>query len=178
MKKEDKKIKTGVMNLHRTFNVPREQVWKAWSDPETFSKWFGPKDYTTPFASIDFKMGGKILNCMQGPDGKKIWSTGSYREIIPYEKIVCSDHFADEKGNIVPASYYGLSEEFPEEMLLSLTFEDLGEKTRLSLNHSGMSNISEEDLNEMERGWNQSLDKLADLLKEKIDNEDGPTLYY
>ena len=42
-----------------------------------------------------------MLASMQDTKGKKIWSTGTYQEIEPQNKIVVTDSFADEKGNIV-----------------------------------------------------------------------------
>jgi uncharacterized protein YndB with AHSA1/START domain len=49
-----------------------------------------------------------------------IGARGTYREIIPQERIVFSDSFADEKGNVVPATQYGMSADFPLEMLVTV----------------------------------------------------------
>ena len=54
--------------IAREFNAPREIVWKAWSDPEIIKKWWGPKTFSAPFIKNDFKIGGKYLYCMRGPD--------------------------------------------------------------------------------------------------------------
>jgi uncharacterized protein YndB with AHSA1/START domain len=100
---------------------------------------------------------------MRSPEGKDYWSTGVYREIVPLERIVCTDCFADEAGNVVPATYYGMSADFPLEMLVTVTFEDQGGKTKMTLKHSGLpaGDMSEET----GAGWNQSFDKLAASLK-------------
>ncbi len=95
--------------ITRMFDAPREIVWKAWTDPELTKRWWGPKNFTAPVIRIDLRVGGKYLNCMRGPDGKDYWSTGIYREIVPRERLVMTDSFADEKGNVVPASYYGMT---------------------------------------------------------------------
>ena len=58
---------------------------------------------------------------MRSPRGEEFWSTGVYREIVPMERIVCTDSFADEKGNIVPASYYGMQGDWPLECLVTVT---------------------------------------------------------
>ncbi len=153
------------LTIVRVFDAPRELVWKAWTDEEMFKEWWGPKYFSAPAVKIDFKVGGKYLNVMRGPDGKEFWSTGTYKEIVPMERIVATDSFADEKGNIVPATYYGLGESFPMEMLLTVTFEEQDGKTKMTLIHSGTENISDKDLSNMEQGWNQSFDKLAESLK-------------
>jgi uncharacterized protein YndB with AHSA1/START domain len=56
---------------------------------------------------------------MRSPEGHDYWSTGVYREIVPMERLVCTDSFADEKGNVVPASHYGMQGEFPPELLVT-----------------------------------------------------------
>ncbi len=147
----------------RVFDAPRERVWKAWADPEQVTKWWGPKEFTAPFCKIDLRVGGKFLYCMRSPDGKDYWGTGVYREIVPMERIVCTDSFADEKGNVVPATHYGMSSDFPLEMLVTVTFEDIGGKTRLTLKHVGNPAGAERD--GAEQGWSQSFDKLAEALK-------------
>ena len=128
--------KVGVLII-RIFNAPPALVWKAWTDPEHFKSWWGPKDFTTPFCEIDLRVGGKYLNCMRSPDGKDYWTTGIYKEIIPLENIVCTDSFADADGNVVPAIQYGMSADFPLEMLVTVTFEDYEGKTKMTL-HMGL----------------------------------------
>ena len=85
MKENEKETleKQRTVSIKRTFDLPLATVWKAWSDAESFKKWWGPTDYTSPNCTIDFKVGGKYLASMKGPDGKETWSTGTYKEIVP-----------------------------------------------------------------------------------------------
>jgi len=155
--------------ITRIFDAPRALVWKAWTDPKQVMRWWGPKIFTSPSCTIDFRVGGKYLFCMQSDSGEEawkqgIWSTGVYKEIMPMEKIVCTDCFADAQGNVVPAAHYGMTEDFPLEMLVTVTFEDApGGKTKMTLRHSGLP------AGEMKQmagaGWNESFDKLAESLK-------------
>jgi len=145
--------------ITRTFAAPLERVWQAFSEPEAVKRWWGPKDFTSPTAKIDFQIGGQYLFCMKGPDGKEYWSTGTYKEIVPLKKIVSTDSFSDSEGNIVSASEYGM-EGFPLELEITLEFQELPDgKTQLKLTHVG---IPEGKMGEMtSQGWNESLDKLA-----------------
>jgi uncharacterized protein YndB with AHSA1/START domain len=96
---------------------------------------------------------------MRSADGKDYWSTGVYKEIVPLERIVCTDSFSDEHGNVVPASHYGMGEDFPIEMTIIVTFEDINGKTKLTLQHIGMPGG---EMGEMaNQGWNEFFDKLA-----------------
>jgi uncharacterized protein YndB with AHSA1/START domain len=147
----------------RIFEASRELVWKVWTEPEHIKHWWGSKDYTAPFCQIELRVGGVYLFCMRSPEGRDFWSTGIYREIVVPERIVCTDCFADEKGNIVPAMHYGLSTDFPLETLWTLTFEEHNNRTRFTLRHSGMPPGQLSKLANV--GWNQSLDKFAETLK-------------
>jgi uncharacterized protein YndB with AHSA1/START domain len=149
--------------ITRLFDVPRELVWQAWTDPMHFKLWWGPRDYTCPFCEMDLRVGGKYLNCMRSPEGKDYWSTGVYREIIPMERLVFTDCFADEKGNVVPATYYGMSADFPMEMLVIVTLEDEDGKTKLTMRHIDLP--TGPDREGAQLGWSQSFDKLAESLR-------------
>ena len=153
------------ITITRVFDAPRDIVWKAWTDPEYYKRWWGPKNFTAPVSKIDLRVGGKYLSCMRGPDGKDYWSTGVYREIVPMERLVVTDSFADEKGNIVPASHYGMAGEFPLELLVTVTLEDLAGKTKMTVKHEGIPAGMMRELTET--GWNESFDKLADLIVTK-----------
>jgi uncharacterized protein YndB with AHSA1/START domain len=148
------------ISIQRTLNLPVKKVWQAWSDASTMKKWWGPNNYTCPHCTIDFKEGGKYLACMKGPDGKETWSTGTYKKIVPEQKIVVTDSFADEKGNIINASEYGMPGEWPMECLVTLEFKDNGGKTDLSLTHEG---IPAEMQSDCVKGWQQCLDKLEKI---------------
>lgn len=152
----------GVLVITRVFDAPRELVWKAWTDLEHFRRWWGPKGFTTPFCKIDLRVGGTYRNCMRSPEGKDYWSTGVYRQIVPLERIVCTDSFADEKGNVVPATDYGTSADFPREMLITVTFEEQEGKTKFTLAHASLP--PGKDFEDCRAGWNESFDKLAEVL--------------
>jgi uncharacterized protein YndB with AHSA1/START domain len=150
------------LTITRIFDAPRELAWKAWTEPEQIKKWWGPQYFTAPFIKNDLRAGGTYLYSMRDRDGKDYWSTGVYREIVPMEKLVMTDSFADEKGNVVPASHYGLAGEFPLELLVTVTFEAIGNKTKLILRHEGLPQGQMKDLTGA--GWSGSFDKLAESI--------------
>ena len=153
----------GVIAIERTFDAPRELVWKAWTDPNHVMRWWGPKTFTSPAAEIDFRVGGKFLFAMRSPefqDGRTGWNTGEYREIVPFERIVCTMAMADEKGNVVPPREYGMPADVATESLLTVEFEVLGDgQTKMKMRHEGLpAGEMSDGANE---GWNESFDKLA-----------------
>ena len=150
------------ITIERVFDAPRELVWKAWTEPDRLMRWWGPANFTSPNCRIDLRVGGSYLFCMRSPEGKDYWSSGVYREIIPLERLVYSDSFADENGNRVPPSYYEMPGDWPPELLVTVTFEEDKGKTKVTMQHTGIPGAMNEMAN---AGWNQSLDKLAESLK-------------
>jgi uncharacterized protein YndB with AHSA1/START domain len=148
--------------IERTVNAPRDLVWKAWTDPDLLQRWWGPKTFTAPFWELDLRVGGVYRYCMRAPDGKDYWGGGVYREIDPLRRIVATDTFTDAQGKVVPASYYGMTEDVPLELLVTVTFEEHKGKTLFTLRHSGMPAGAGRD--GARQGWNEALDKLAEYL--------------
>jgi uncharacterized protein YndB with AHSA1/START domain len=149
--------------IERFFEAPRQRLWQAWTNPEQLQRWWGPKDFTAPYAEIDLRVGGKFRYCMRAPGGQEFWNGGVYRAIVPLEKIVVTDSFTDEQGRVVPAAHYGMRGDWPLELLVTVTFEEQDGKTKMTLRHVGIP--AGENLENARAGWNQSFDKLAETLK-------------
>ena len=145
--------------INRVFNLPVSVVWLAWTDAEYFKKWWGPRGFTCPSSIMEARVGGKYLNCMRGPDGKEYWSTGVVKELIPERKLVVTDSFSDDKGNIKPASEYGMPGNWPKELLITVYLEEADGATKMKLKHQGIPAEMREDCI---KGWNESLDKLEE----------------
>ena len=152
----------GRLFIQRIFAASRDRVWKAWTDPGLIARWWGPAGFTAPVIEVDLREGGRYLFGMRLPDGRDFWSTGVYREIVAGERLVFTDSFADAEGNVVPASAYGMSGDWPQELLVTVTFEDHDGGTKMTLRHEGIP--AGESLDMTEAGWNESLDKLAEVL--------------
>ena len=148
--------------ITRVFDAPRQTVFKAWSECDHFMRWWGPTGYTTPHCTIDLRPGGLLHYAMRSPDGQEFWGKGIYQEIVPPERLVYTDSFADEQGNSIPASRYGLSPEWPEETLVSVFFDDERGKTRVTMRYGIPKAIAGSA--QAREGWNQSLDRLETYL--------------
>lgn len=151
------------MTLTRVFDAPRDVVWEAWTNPRYAKLWWGPKDFTTPFYEMDFRIGGKFLFCMRAPDGREFWTGGQYHEIVPHEKIVLSLYPTDPQGNKVDPAHYGIDHEAIDGAHDVVLFEDLGSgRTKLTL--VGNETVEAAQNSGQIEGWNQILDKLAGLV--------------
>jgi uncharacterized protein YndB with AHSA1/START domain len=148
--------------IERVFDAPRELVFRAWTEPEHFAKWYGPNGFTTPHCVLDVRVGGRLQFCMRHPQMGDIWNGGRYQIIDPPSRLVYTNYLADEDGNKVPPSQYGIEEGFPEETTVDLRFEDLGGgTTKMTMRHS----IPSEMAGHAGEGWRQSFDRLGEHLK-------------
>lgn len=161
------------VEIVRLFDAPRELVWKVWTTPELVKKWWGPEGFWAPSAKIDFREGGKYVYCMHGPEdsewNRDMYSSGIFKEIVPHEKIVTTDYFSDEHGNKIKPSDEGQDTSFPDEMTVTITFEDAGEgKTKLTIFYPKPETEAQFQAmlkSGMKEGWQSSLNKLAAALQ-------------
>jgi uncharacterized protein YndB with AHSA1/START domain/predicted enzyme related to lactoylglutathione lyase len=156
-------IEVTMVYISRLFNADLADVWEAWTEPEHVKEWLAPKNYTAPVVKMDLQVGGSYLNSMKSSGGDEVWSTGVYREVVPEEKIVSTDSFADSDGNVVPASHYGMTEDWPMELAITVTFREEDGATRLTIEHQGFPDHNNSAM--AEAGWQESLDKLEAHLK-------------
>jgi uncharacterized protein YndB with AHSA1/START domain len=153
--------------ISRTFNAPRDLVYKAWTERERFMQWFGPKGFAITTASMDFRPGGTLLFCMRAPDGKEMWGKFVYREITPPERIVWINSFSDKDGGL---TRHPMTPSWPAEMLSSATFTEQAGKTTVTIQWTPL-NASAEELqifenmrSGMNQGWTGTFEQLENYL--------------
>jgi uncharacterized protein YndB with AHSA1/START domain len=150
--------------ITRVFDAPRELVFRAWTEPEHLMRWWGPNYFTTPFCTIDLRPGGAFHYCMRSPDGHDFWGKAIYREVVAPERIVYTHTFSDAEGNLVQPTHYGMSPDFPTEVLVTVAFAEHAGKTTVTL-RSASGSAAQTERDNMQAGYNQSLDKLAEYLQ-------------
>ena len=92
---------TQTIVIMRTFDAPRERVFRAYTDPQELAQWWGPEGWTTETHAHDLRPGGLWHYCMRGPDGTESWGKSTYHEVTPPARFVYSDAFSDVEGNPV-----------------------------------------------------------------------------
>jgi uncharacterized protein YndB with AHSA1/START domain len=110
--------------ITRVFDAPRDLMWKAYSEFERLERWWGSKGFTTPVCKIDLRPGGVMHFCMRSPEGRDFWNKGVFREVVEPERIVSTNSFSDEEGNLVQPAHYGMSPDWPAGMLVTVTFAE------------------------------------------------------
>lgn len=145
----------------RVLNAPRELVWRAWTEPDRFRRWWGPQGYTSPVTRTDPRVGGRFLWGMQPPDGQAFYITGVFREVVPPERFAVAKSFADAEGTAVPPSRYGVPGDWPAETVLSVTLEESGGRTAMTVREAGVPEVMR---GPNEQGMGEALDRLAEYL--------------
>ena len=92
----------------RTFNAPRHIVFKAWTTPELFTRWWAPKSFGVSIASFEFdvRTGGTYRLMMAHPaSAQPIAFFGRYLEVTPPSRIVWTNEEAGETGAVTTVSF-------------------------------------------------------------------------
>ena len=103
----------------RVYDAPRELVFAAWSDPRHLAQWWGPNGFTTTTHAFDMRPGGVWRFVMHGPDGRDYQNRITFEEIVKPERLVYRHGGGDDVE--------------PVQFRVTVTFEDLGGKTRLTM---------------------------------------------
>ena len=90
----------GEFVISREYGVPRDLMFKVWTDPEHMLHWWGPKDFKVIHSKMDLRPGGVYLYGIRSPDGQDMWGKFVYREIVTPERIVFVNSFSDENGGV------------------------------------------------------------------------------
>ena len=138
------------LTITRTFDAPRSLVFKVWTQPEHFSRWLGPKDFTAIACHMNVQVGGMYRACIRSPEGNDHWMQGIYREVVEPERLVFT--FAWEDENNQPK----------HETLVTVTFEEQDNKTLMTFQQAIFESIESRDSHNT--GWSECFDRLATYL--------------
>ncbi len=143
--------------VSRVFNAPRDLVFQMFTDENHLAQWWGPTGWQTTSTTFNPTPGGIWHYCMRSPEGQESWGVSTYREVVPPERIVFTDVFADAEGNI--------AEGMPQ-MLVTNEFHQEGGKTRLVARTKFATLDELESILTMgvEEGMRQTWDRLDALL--------------
>ncbi|WP_408010047.1 SRPBCC domain-containing protein [Pseudalkalibacillus sp. A8] len=160
------------IEITRTFDAPRELVFKAFTEKEHLLNWWGPKGWTLDVTKLELRPDGVFHYSQKSQDGNVMWGKFVFNEIESPEKLVYTNSFSDEEGNIVRAPF---NANWPLEIQNTLTFIEHDGKTTLTMIGVPVSPTEEEvktfeESQEMvQKGFEGTFDQLADYLS-KVHN--------
>jgi len=148
--------------IERTLDTSVDVAWNMWADPAHFAAWYGPGGAAIPVADMDVRVGGRRLICMemQTPNGPmQMWFTGEFQEVVVNKRLVYTDAMSDDQGNILSPEQTRMPGDHPETTTVIVEFEDLGDRTKMTLTHVGVPTDSPGAM-----GWNMAIDKLVEYI--------------
>ena len=114
----------------RQFDAPARLVYKAWSDPALFQRWWVPEAAGMSLLSceMDVRTGGTYRLVFRHPmSDQPMAFFGTYREVVPDERIVWTNEESDQGA------------------VTTVTFAEDGGRTRVVLHEAYPTNAALEE---------------------------------
>ncbi len=138
------------LTIVRTFDAPRDLMFRLWTEPKHIERWWGPHNFTVPLAEFDARPGGRLRIDFRTRDGFVFANFGEVHEVSPPDRLVFTIEYR-EGGKLMVAS------------LITVSFKEAeANKTRLTI-HADVTFALPEAANSlagMEEGWTQQIQKL------------------
>jgi uncharacterized protein YndB with AHSA1/START domain len=140
--------------ITRTFDAPRELVFKMWTDPAHLIHWMGPRGFTFSELSYDVRPGGKWRGRLREDNGARdLWQGGVYREIVPPERLVFTFYWDNNAMGPDPE----------HQTIVTITFTERDGKTTMSFHQAPFVAAEHRDGHVL--GWQSAFDRLVDYIQ-------------
>lgn len=134
----------------RVFRCPPERLWRALTQPAAIVKWNPPDGFVAEVHELDLRVGGRYrMSFINLSNGQPFSFGGSYREVVPNEKLVASCRFGDPN--------------LPGEMLTTYTLRPVSVGTELTVEQAALPDAVPAEACRL--GWQQSFDLLTRLVE-------------
>ena len=151
------------VEFERTYDVPPETVWRAWTDPEMLKEWWGPNDVSIPVCEVDLSVGGKFFIVMEageamGPYKGTRWPMEGKFTVVEENSKLFYTAKAWTEGQEGTTQINQVNE-------LTLMYENGKTKLKLKATLNKIGPDAKMAAEGMEMGFNQQFDKLDKFLK-------------
>lgn len=144
---------TNTLRLHRVLRAPPERIYRAFLDPEAIAKWLPPHGFTCKVHELDARVGGQHrMTFTNFSSGHGHSFGGTYRELVPGERIRYSDRFDDPN--------------LPGEMTTNIILRAVSCGTDVQVVQEGVPAVI--PVEQCYLGWQESLLLLAQLVEPDI----------
>ena len=146
-------MSTSTIQLHRVLRATPERVYRAFLDPDAMVKWLPPNGFTAKVHHMDARVGGTYKMSFTNFSTRKSHSFGgTYRELVPDERIRYTDKFDDPH--------------LPGQMMTTVTLKKVSCGTELTVVQEGLPAVIPAEACCL--GWQESLTLLAKLVEAEI----------
>ncbi|SFU91164.1 SRPBCC family protein [Pseudoduganella namucuonensis] len=154
--------------ITRQYKQPLAVVWAAWSEAERLKQWWGPAGCAVEVRRFEFQPGGFFHYGMKFDGAPMMWGRFNYREIVPRQRLVWLNSFANERGGIARAPF---SKSCPLEIENSVTFAERDGVTTVTLRAEPFGELDTERVYfdelrpSLDVGYGGTFDQLAAYLQ-------------
>ena len=140
------------LRITRRYAVTPEKVWRAWTDPQALSQWFGPGDtHSVTRADLDVRVGGRYHIAFRTQDGQEHDVSGVYQEVEQDRKLVFTWAWKSTPERV---------------SLVTIELRPTPQGTELAFLHEQF--VDMEARNNHERGWTRTFSKLDSLMASNL----------
>lgn len=141
------------LRLSRSYPAPREEVYRAWTDPQALEHWFAPDpEFVTKVPILELRPGGRYRVEMTKGGATHV-AVGRYQEVRPAERLVFTWKWETDPDRGT------------EDTIVTVEFLDRGGSTEVVLTHEKFPNAAARD--DHGKGWTGCLEMLARYLSER-----------
>ena len=141
------------VRLHRVLRAPPERVYRAFLDADAKAKWLPPNGFTGKVHESDATVGGSYrMSFTNFSNGQSHGWSGTYRELVPNERLRYSDRFDDPN--------------LAGEMTVTVTLEAVSVGTELNIVQEGIPDAIPVEMCYL--GWQESLVLLGKLVEAEV----------
>lgn len=157
------------LSFTRVVDVPRAQVWRAWTEPELLKPWFCPLPWKTIDCEIDLRPGGVFRTTMQSPEGVEFPSLGCYLEVVPNTKLVWTNALLPSyRPSVVSATCGSGDVTFMFTAMVELADDGQGTRYTATVIHADEAGCKQHADMGFEAGWGAALDQLVAMVKQGL----------
>ena len=137
------------LGITRQYPVAPEEVWRAWTDPQALSRWFGPGEPdSVTLAELDVREDGRYRIAFHTPDGEQHEVSGNYEDVVENRRL----------------SFTWAWQSTPERVsLVTIELRPTAQGCELNFRHDRFFDRQARDNHE--RGWTGTFAKLDDFLQ-------------
>jgi uncharacterized protein YndB with AHSA1/START domain len=150
------------LSFERIVDVPKELIWKAWTQAEHLMPWFCPLPWKTVECEIDLRPGGMFRTVMQSPEGQQFPNLGCYLEVIENEKLSWTNALLPGFRPAVLAPKAVETGTFFFTATIQLATLGAGTRYTATVRHGDVASCQKHAAMGYEAGWGKALEQLVE----------------
>jgi uncharacterized protein YndB with AHSA1/START domain len=158
------------LTFTRIIDVPKEAVWRCWTEPQLLLPWFCPKPWLTIACQIDLRPGGIFSSTMQSPEGVTMpTGIGCILEVVPNQRFTWTSALLPDYRPSLTLEKCG-TDGTGFMFTATIALEDaptpngMGTKYTATVQHADAAGCQRHAEMGFEAGWGAALDQMVALI--------------